>query len=154
GSQETVVDEDTRKLSVDRPREERCDDRRIDASRESADHAVAPYACTQKAHLLLDERAHLPVAAASADHTHEISQDLCAILRMRHFGVKLQAENRSRMVPDCCRRTVACARQSGPVCRKILHLVAVTHPHRQLAGNAAEQFRVFEYLTACPSKFA
>src|SRR5262249_9806289 len=130
--QQAVVHENARKLAADRPRQQGRDDRRIDAARESADDPALAHAVAQLTHLLLDERAHLPVAAAAADVADEIPQELSAELGVGHFRMKLQTENRPLAMADRRRRAVHGARQGRPLSTQVLHLVAMAHPYRQL----------------------
>ena len=65
-AQQAVVDEDAGELRADGLGQQRGDDRRIDAARQSADHAVVAHAAADRLDRLAGEIAQLPRARATA----------------------------------------------------------------------------------------
>ena len=81
---------------ADRLRQNRRADGGIDPAREAAHHPVDwPDAPPDLADRPLDECPHRPGLRVRADPIEEVPEDQRAIRRVRDFGMKLQAEDRS-----------------------------------------------------------
>ena len=93
-SQQTVVDENARKLISDGFVEDRGDDGRIDSARKTADHAFIADARSNRGNLPINQRTDLPRPMTAADRFDEVCQQLSAVLGMGHFGMELQAVDR------------------------------------------------------------
>ena len=96
-AQQAVVDQDARQLRADRPIQQRRHDRRIDAARQPADHAVdrrLAAAADRWSPRRIRSSRQVPVQPQTA--REKIGQDFRAPRRVRHFGMKLQAVDRQR----------------------------------------------------------
>ena len=127
-------------MRADRLRQQRGDDRRIDPARQPADHPVAADAAADGLDRLAGEIAQLPRAGAAAGRLEEVAEDLRPLRRVRHLGMKLQTVKRQPPVLHRRHRAGVGGGQRHEIGRRLRHLIAVAHPHVDLAGHAGEQF--------------
>ena len=73
-AQQAVVDEHARELIADRLVDEQSGDRRVDAARQRAKHALAPHRRTDPLHLLLDHGCGCPRRRRAGDVVEEVLQ--------------------------------------------------------------------------------
>ena len=72
--------------------------RRINSAAQSENYLLIPNLRANRLHRLVDVIVHRPVLATATNVVDEISQDLLAMRRVRHFRMKLQRENFLRTV--------------------------------------------------------
>ena len=95
-----MVDEHAGELVADRFVDQDRRDRGIDAAGQAADHLALPDLGADLFDRLLAEGAHGPVAGQACDLADEIADQLCAIGRVHHFGMKHQAVIPALLVLD------------------------------------------------------
>ena len=139
-AEQTVIDEDAGELRADGLGQQRGDDRGIDPAGKPADHAIAADAAADGFDGLAGEIAELPRAGATAHRLEEVAEDLRALRRVRHLGMKLQTVERQPPVLHRGHRAGVGGGQRLEIGRRLRHLIAVAHPDVDLAGNAGEQF--------------
>ena len=88
-AQQTVVDKYARKLRTDGLVKDRSNNRRINATRQAADHSTLADSCTNRGDFSFDQRTDLPGSAAAADLLHEIRNQQRTIDGVSHFGMEL-----------------------------------------------------------------
>ena len=139
GAQQAIVDEDTRELVTDGPREQCGDDGGIHSTGETADDSLGTDPGPDFFDLLFDERTDVPGALASTNILDKVFQQLATEVGVSHLGVKLQAVDGSLGMPDSGQRAGVggCQRHEHAV--RIFHLVSVAHPNDQLVGKPGEQ---------------
>ena len=139
--QQPVVHEHAGQLIAHRAVRQRRRHRRVDAPAQPADHPPIAHLRANLRHCLADKVLGGPIARAAADVDHEVAQQLAAVGRMHHLGVKLDPvaplpvghrRDRNRL-----RR-----RQRLETVRQRRHAVAVAHPDRQRLRQPAQQRRV------------
>ena len=86
-----MVDEDAGELVADRLVDEQRRDRRVDAARERAEHALAADLGADPLDLLLDHRGRRPRGRRAGDAVEEVLQHLLAVRRVHDLGVELDA---------------------------------------------------------------
>ena len=89
--QQAVVDEDAGQLVADRLVDEERRDRRVDAARERAEHALAPDLGADPLDLLLDHRGGRPGRGRVGDRVEEVLQQVVPVRRVHDLGVELDA---------------------------------------------------------------
>ena len=110
--------------------------RRVDTTRKSEDHLVISQFLAKSLHGRVDERCRTPCAAAPADAQHEITQQLCAIGRVEHFGVELDAPGLFSL-DMISRHTHIVGRSDDLIPRRdIGDSVAMRHPHLSRGGES------------------
>src|SRR6202049_3418674 len=120
---------------------ERGGDRRVNSTREPANHSRLADHLPNAGDLLFDERARRPRRLRLADREQEVRDDLSAARCVRDFGVELHSEGRSRLVPECADRVAVALRGYQISLWRLLDMVAVTHPggDRLLCREAGKQ---------------
>src|SRR5438105_6368284 len=88
--QEAVIDEDAGQLIANGAMGKRGHDRRINPTRERADHAPRTHLTTDIADRLIDERRRRPVASAATDIAQKIADELRAETGVDDLRVELQ----------------------------------------------------------------
>ena len=140
-AQQPVVHEHAGQLIAHRAVRQRRRHRRVDAPAQPADHPPIAHLRANLRHRFADKVLRRPIARAAADIPHEVAQQIAAVGRMRHLGVKLDPvpplpvghrRDRNRL-----RR-----RQRLKALRQRRHAVAVAHPDRQRLRQPAQQRRV------------
>ena len=125
--QKTVVDKDTDKPVADGTVDQKRRHGGINAAAEAANGLFITYLARNCADRRLDEGRHRPIAPAAANPCEKVFQDLCAVMGVNHFGMKLKAPNKPRFV----RRGgngLPRAGQDAEAFGKCLDAVAVAHP--------------------------
>jgi hypothetical protein len=128
-AQQARVDENARQLVADRAMDERGGYRRIDAARQAENDFLAADLGANLRHRLADIARHRPVAGAAADVAHETRQYRLALLRVRHFRMKLNGIHAPGLVHHAGDRRCVIARHQREARRQCGHLVAVAHPY-------------------------
>ena len=90
-AQQAVVDEDARELVADGLVHEQRRDRRVDAARERAEHALGADRGADARDLLLDHRSGRPGRRRAGDLVEEVLEDLLAVRRVHDLGMELDA---------------------------------------------------------------
>ena len=139
--QQSVVDEDADELLADRLREERGDDRAVDAARKPADHLRVADAGLDARALGVDEVRHPPRSRAAAGLEQEVGEHVAALRGVGHLGVELDAIEAARAVAHRRERTGARAREHLESGGHLGDLVAVAHPNGGVRVDAGEQVR-------------
>ena len=88
-AQQAVVDEHAGELIADRAVDERRGGRRVDASREAADHPSVADLGAHRCDLLVDHRGGRPALLEARDLAQEAVEDLGAVGRVDDLGVEL-----------------------------------------------------------------
>jgi len=152
--QQPVVDKNAGQLAADRPREERGNDRRINAAGKSADHAVVAYAAAQIGDHGLGEVLEPPGPRAAAGGGEEVPQDRPAGRGVGDLRMELQSEDRERHMADRGQGTGCGAGERAEVGGHPVHLVPVAHPDLGAGWHAREEFVFLEHLARRPAVFA
>ena len=126
--QQPGVDENARQPVADSAMDERCRNRRIDPAGQAEDDFVLPDLRPDALDGLADVVGHVPVGAGAADLAHEAGQDRRALLRVRHFGMELDAVEAARLVGHAGDGAGFARRHQLEARRELDHLVAVAHP--------------------------
>ena len=90
-AQEPVVDEDAGQLVADGTVDEQRRDRRVDAARQPAEHALRADLRADPLHLLVDDRSRRPAGRRSRDAVEEVLEHRLAVRRVHDLGVELHA---------------------------------------------------------------
>ena len=123
--------------------EENGEDRRVHTARERAEHTLAPHLLADLPDVLLDEGAHGPVGAATADPEEEVLDEGDAVDRVVHLGVELHAVELAPGVFHDGNGTVHRRAGNGESPGKLRDPVAVAHPDPLAALQAREQQGMF-----------
>jgi hypothetical protein len=97
-AQQPVIDEHAHQLIADGLVQQRRDHGRIDATRETEQHASRTDLLAHACNAFGDDAARIPERLAAADAAHEALEDLAALDRVRDFRVKLHAVEVARLV--------------------------------------------------------
>ena len=118
--------------------------RRIDAAAKRAEHPAVADLFADLFDRSFDEMLHRPVGLATADTKNEIVEDLPPARRVRHFGMKLHAEEAPRRIGESSDGRIGAVGKTLPSLGKRRHLVAMAHPHpRQFVlGKTVKQIGV------------
>ena len=140
-AQQTGVDEHTRELVADRLVHERGRDRRVDTTRQPADHALGSdlRADLVDARSMIDTLVHVGrQPAASKRNALRIS---LPVLGVRDLGVELDRVDAAVAVFDDRGRRGLRAAGHDEARRRLRHRVEVAHPDDLLGGLVGEQYR-------------
>ena len=111
---------------------------RVDSTRQRADDATVAHLGADALDRLGDERSRRPGRLAVADAEQEVAQDRASARRVHHLRVKLDAID-ALAIGERRDRRVAAAGKQVKARRHLADMVAVAHPHRQLAVQAPKQ---------------
>ena len=88
-AQQAVVDENAGELIANRAMDERRSGRRVDATREAADHSAVADLGAHRRNLLVDNRGRRPALLEARDLAQEAVEDLGAIRRVDDLRMEL-----------------------------------------------------------------
>ena len=118
---------------------ERRRDGRIDPARESTDDLRAPDALANLLDGDFGVGAHAEVAVKSANLESEVTKDLCTVLRVRHFGMKLDTVVTDIRVLESGDGRGGGARGHVKAFGKGLDTIAVRRPDLELGSDTFEE---------------
>ena len=137
-----MVDEDARQLVADRLVDEQRGDRRVDAARECAEHALRADGCPDALDLLLDDGGGRPRRRGAGDLVEEVLEDVLPVRRVHDLGMELDAVQRALPVLEGGDRRRGRGGRDARTRRRGGHRVAVAHPHDLLGRQVVEELRV------------
>ena len=138
-AQEPMVDEDAGELVADSLVDEQCGDRRVDAARERAEHALAADLRADPLDLLLDHRGRRPRRRHPGGAVEEVLEHLLAVRRMHDLGVELHpVETALRRLERCDGRGRRLGGDRRALGRR-RDRVAVAHPGGLLLRQPREE---------------
>ena len=149
-AQQAVVDEDARQLVADRPVDEQRGDRRVDATRQPAEHALGPDLRTDALHLLLDHRGRSPSGRRTGDAVEEVLEHRLAVRRVHDLGMELHAVQAALRGLERRHRRGGRARRHLCALGRRRHGVAMAHPAHLLLGKPREELAAVDAQRRLP----
>ena len=137
-AEHAVVHEDAGELIADGAMYQFGRNRRIDAARESADHAALADGLADAGNGFVDEALRRPVWLQPANVEDEVAQDLRASRRVMDFGMKLHRVILLRGILDG-RDSVRGSSDQLEAGRQLVSFIAVRHPDGQRALQPFEE---------------
>ena len=129
-AQQSVVDEDACETIPDGAVHKCRRDRRVHPARQAADStARRADQVPDPPDLVIDEMPGRPVGDATADVEQEVVQDLAAARRVRHLGVKQDAEDRLGLVLHARDGRIGAGGGDPEMRWWLVHPIAVARPH-------------------------
>ena len=123
------VDVDAGQLLPDRLMDECCGHRRIDATRQPADHPIGADTLADRGDLFVDHRRHLPVVGDPGTFVEEPGHHRHAMGRVDHLGMELDTVDAAVVVLEHRHRRTGRGRGDREAVRGFGDAVEVAHPH-------------------------
>ena len=138
-AQQTVVDEHAGELIADRAVDERRGGRRVDASREAADHPSVADLGPHGSDLLVDHRGGRPALLEACDLAQEAVEDLGAVGRVDDLGVELDPVEAPLGTLAGGHRRAWAGGERDEARRRLEDAVAMAHPALLLMRQPGQQ---------------
>ena len=137
-SEKTVVDEDAGEPAADRPVKQNCRNRRVDAPRETENHALVADRRPDFRNGVANEGAHRPALHAAADAEEEVLQHPLPLRGVDHLRVELETVEPAFRIFGGGRLGVFGPCRTHKTLRQSADPVAVAHPAARLFFDAGE----------------
>ena len=128
-AQQPMIHEYAGQLRSDGTMQQRRQHRGIDAPGQPQQHFVAAHLGADSRHAVLDDVARRPRRCAAGNLAHEAPQDLPALQRVRHLGMKLQSVQAAGLVGHGRERCVVARGNHAESGRDGDHTIAMAHPY-------------------------